>query len=335
MTSSDALLFLAKGDRSRIESRVIHQLMNGILEVDKNRNVEVIQQSSTVRIWKSITQIFNTEIIIVHSSLIKSGLEIVLAFFLRKKIVAFIWDVYPVIIKGERYNPKILRRIADFFEACLLKMCRLIIVPSEDFLSIDYLNNAQILNFWPSFSLIDVSPIDTKKINADKIRIIFSGQINPTRDLESAINHINKITNGNFEFTVASGDPLPDDLSKHDSIKYVGYLNETDLKFELLNNDFGLICLSKNLDTPGFPSKIFDYLKTGLPCFYYGPLLKSYISTIESTGVGINISNRENLDRKSLNKMIANMPENSIQFKRLTCLDNKAVLKFLSLLNRL
>ena len=105
------------------------------------------------------------------------------------------------------------------------------------------------------------------------------------------------------------------------------------LKAELLKSDAGLICLSPDLDTPGFPSKIFDYVKAGLPSLYFGPSLEAYISILETSGVGINVCSCEGLDKTVVENLKVDIGKNAIQFREITCLTNSAVLRFLAITN--
>ena len=130
--------------------------------------------------------------------------------------------------------------------------------------------------------------------------------------------------------TIASANPLPVELSTHASINYVGFLDQNDLYAEYFKNDIGLICLSEDLDTPGFPSKIFSYLQAGLPSLYFGPSLKSYISIMESSGVGKDVRTLEKINKIDIKKMKERMPESVNEFKRQSCISEDSMKQFIS-----
>jgi hypothetical protein len=67
---------------------------------------------------------------------------------------------------------------------------------------------------------------------------------------------------------------------------------------------FGLVSLNPLMDQPGFPSKTFDYLASGLPVLYFGRALPAYTSAIEKFGIGVDITHAKHIDLKSMHEEI-------------------------------
>lgn len=319
------MIFITKSASTRIESRVFEELSLLVAKRDIYHKIYFHNEKS--KYINFLTIFFKSDLIIVHSALFLSFHYIILGKLFKKKIIGFVWDKYPVIIFGLRYDRRLVRKFVDFIEEISLRFCDEIIVCNSDFVDDGILKNSHLLNFWPPV----VIPLIEDPSYASEIRIIFSGQINKTRDLESAFFRLNELCRVPFTLFVASTDSLPSTLLGYESVKHIGFLPKNELSIFVQSCHFGLISLSKGFEGPGFPSKTFDYLSAGRPCLYYGPRLSEYISIIMESGVGYDLDSLDSISIETFSELNKNFLGKVHAFNKRVCLTDEVVDDFLKI----
>lgn len=323
------ILFITTSPTYRIEFKIFSEMYRATESKNEKYRSTIITTSENF--FRILGNIIKSDTAAFHSPLFLATPYLLIAKILNKKTIAFVWDIYPAKIAGKRYDKRISRVMADFIENILLMLCNNKIVPSKDFLKHKKLSDSKKLKFWPRFGQNLETPPSPP--NQSTLKIIFTGQINRTRGLPEAIKAVKSICKSPVEFLVASSDSLPDDLKKEKCVKHIGFLNKKELTEQIRDCDFGLICLSKDLENPGFPSKTFEYVSAGRPCLYYGPELLEFISVIEDSGVGVNIDSIREIDLSTARSMRNNFDEKAKKFQSLTCINPNSIDLFLKICN--
>jgi len=263
------------------------------------------------------------DIIIYHSPVFFHFTSFIFAKILGKKIVVLVWDTYPVTISGQRFSKGITRRLADFLELRLIRMAALRVVPSEDFLDNPGLQDAKAARFW-------ARPKNLKSPKRDRgtgetVRLAFAGQINETRGFEQCLAHLDQRSTIPVEVHVYSHDSV--DFIDTAKIKVIrrGIIPRLNLLEVLGEFDYGIVCLNKNFDNSGFPSKTFDYIAAGLPVIYYGKNLEHFISILKRSGIGIDITNMNEINFNDIGINRLNYQKNRDLFLKLTSVNDTII----------
>lgn len=317
-------LFLTSCSTGRIESRVMDRLYQAV----SGRISAVQAKQGDIRSIRDVVRFLGLIVccrtLVVHSPLVLSFPAILLARLLGKRLVALIWDVYPVRIAGQRYDRRLRRHVSDMVENLALRLLHKVFVPSADFLRVPTLVQAEVLNFWPVLSVRQ--PNRRRRGNEiSELRVIFTGQINATRGLAESLEYLERIAALPIRLIIASGDPYPKELENHCTVEYLGFLPSENLRRLFDECDFGLICLSSSFGGPGFPSKVMEYVSAGLPALYFGPPLPAYVKMLELSGVGVDVKNLIRLDNNSSVLMAEDFSSKQAKFQRLACLTEEAV----------
>lgn len=261
--------------------------------------------TSRAKWWKeAIKAVAASDVIIFHSPLVLAAPLVLWARILGRRIVSLVWDVYPVRLNGKRYDRRAVRRLADGLERLCLSLSHVILVPSPDFLKEATLARAAFLPMWTSSerAVCDslARPALPDAVEGQCLQILFAGQINETRDLRGAIQKLTEGLQGPFVLKIASFSEVPANLQLHPSVNFVGGLTPAELAKLSAECHFGLVSLSPQLEGAGFPSKTFDYLAFGLPILYYGPRLEYFVGLLEATGVGLDITDMQEISSSRL-----------------------------------
>ncbi|MGL1044544.1 hypothetical protein ACSTD6_20270 [Vibrio vulnificus] len=291
-------------------------------EIDND--VEFIKFKSFSSFFSCCYSLLRTKVVIFHSPFLLSFPLIFLSWIFNKKIVLFMWDVYPVLISGRRYDTSLRRRIFDKIENMAIDMASLIYVPSDDFRLAGFDNIIKTRNFWHCDEVNNSKRDDNK----DKIKVIFAGQINETRDLTSAFYSLKSyFVDVDFELIIASPNEVPYDLINNKEVRCIGSLTASELTKVYNECHFGLVSLNLNLSKYAFPSKTFDYISTGLPILYYGPVDTVFCDYLIKTKVGVCLELCNVYDADSYRYVVENFKCLSKVFIRKTCLDSNSVKK--------
>jgi hypothetical protein len=242
--------------------------------------------------FRAIGALFGTDTVILHVFVAPWLPLVLMAVILRKKIVIFQWDVYPVTLNGLRYNTSLSRRFADRVERFLLWLTPKIVVPSKDFLP--FVNEdkvAAVIPLWPQRQMA-VQPHCAQDATTGPVRIGFAGQINRTRGVEALLRYLAQDASQPVQLHVFSNSVLDRaciEDSPHITVVQHGFLQRDALQTALQDMHFGLICLSAHMDQPGYPSKTYDYLAAGLPVLYFGRPLPAFTDPLKAAGLGVDL----------------------------------------------
>lgn len=268
--------------------------------------------------WAAVKAIVKSDVAIFHSPLIFSLSLVVWAKLLGKNTVSLVWDVYPVRLNGRRYDPRLSRRVVDRLERLGLHCSDLILVPSLDFLKDNSLAGGEFEPMW----------VETRRAgdqagrsapfphltSGRPLQILFAGQVNATRGLDSALEKLEHALPVPFVVRVASFSKLPAKVLSHPRVACLGGIDPVALGEAAAECHFGLVSLSPGLEGAGFPSKTFDYLAFGLPILYFGPRLAHFTSLLEGTGVGLDITAAREISRDRLLALSAGLEESRLRF---------------------
>lgn len=242
-----------------------------------------------------IRSIFWCTTIIVHSYAALSLPSIMLAWLIQRKIVVFHWDIYPVICSGKRLGGR-KRQIFDWLEGLTCRFATSVVIPSQDFRPFVDHQKVIVIPLWPSDSnLTDTTTYKRVKVS-HSIKVVFTGQFGLTRGLREAILLLGTAFDTQVELHIFGPSPPQDELkvlSPNVSVTFRGHESPSTLQNKIRNFDFGLVSLNPSMETPGFPSKVFEYVKADLPVIYTGPALPAFEELLTSTGVGVTLRDTE------------------------------------------
>ncbi|MGE0765723.1 MAG: hypothetical protein AB7L90_04610 [Hyphomicrobiaceae bacterium] len=250
--------------------------------------------------------------VVVHVAAAPSIVIVAAARMLMRKVVIFQWDVYPTTIGGVRHKDRLPHRILYKAERACLVLANLIVIPSEDFRDHVAGRKLAVMPLWPQSGL-RLDPFNTAPTEDEAIRIAFAGQINELRGLAECVAHLEACSANPVVLNIFSASAVAHDyFSSLSSVRVQqhGMLPREELQKRLAGMHFGLVCLNPLMDQPGFPSKTFDYLASGLPILYFGRPLPAYTSVIEKFCIGVDITHKQNIDLKLIRDDIR------IQFER-------------------
>lgn len=313
-------------DEKRIERKVIRNICSSMQSAGRQ---DVIFVDARFRFFDVFRVFLRSKRVIVHSPLIFSFIHVFFGRLMLKKVIGIVWDVYPVLIDGHRFDSSIKRRVLDFFERMAFSLCHEIIYPSKDFFQSAGVSNASLIRVWPQISYVE-SVADCNA--SDLLRVVYAGQINETRDIEGAFLALKKKLKGGFVLLVASSDPLPLCMRDDLSVKYLGFLDNNALGDVIRGAHFGLVSLNKLFCQPGFPSKIFDYLSSGVPVIYRGPELPDYFGMIEACGLGVDISSCSSLGVSDYMEMKINFDKKVMLFSSRACFSDVELVKLMKII---
>jgi hypothetical protein len=260
----------------------------------------------------SADRLLKNDILIVHSALFLSFTSIVFAKVLRKKVIGFVWDVYPDSFRYSRAKKSPLAlKIISVVERSSYEMCDTLIVPHAGYLPFVRSRRQpypRVIPLWPISPPLAVY----KDGNSNSINIVFAGQLSNSRGLSDTISNLAHRVSSPVTLHLFSSDSLPPrllDAAKESdllSIKYHGHVSADLLPSAINRFDFGLVSLEKTFDLPAFPSKIMTYLSAGLPILYNGPKNPDLENMIEQEGIGIFLDRVPSLDAEIVSSIKRN-----------------------------
>lgn len=244
---------------------------------------------------RNALRIVRSDVLVVHSALSLSLVSILLARALGRPVVGFVWDLYPesTRIMGNIRNPFLLA-MYSILERCARAALSTVIISSEDYRP--YLgrdrHRAIVLPLWPCDPVRPVSPLN--ECNKGVVRIVFAGQLNAIRGLQSGIRSVVDLwPESVVEVHVFSRDSVPgasnlmDDAGGRLAIVEHGFVPPDQLQATIQSMDLGWVCLDPDFELPAFPSKVMAYLCAGLPILYTGPEMDALEAWIESNQFGL------------------------------------------------
>lgn len=317
-------LFVTTTPPGCMENSVMQAFFDCVQLISRQARVEQIEVKTLYPDATVSAAIKRSRVVVVPSPLV-SILPIAIASHLAgAQVWAFVWDVYPVVIGGKRFDTRITRYIADIAENTALKLCNRVFVPSADFLKEPRLSHATVMKLWPRFAE-NVCVRGQNRVKTGILRFLFAGQLNTTRGIRDAFAQLSKKTACDFKLVIASHHALPDDIAKHPNVVALGSCSKSELKKHYATVDFGLVSLAQDFEGPGFPSKTLDYVAQGLPVIYFGPPLKSYLEILESSETGIDLKSVERIDQNLASHLHADFHKKRDRFMDLACINKDEV----------
>ena len=219
---------------------------------------------------------------------------------LKKKTIYSIWELYPEIAqKLNELNSKFLLNSFKKVDNFCLGAIDEVVVNSEEM--------KQYL-------------IDVRKINADKISVIYhfanekespkspkitkeimyAGNLGTPQNVESFLD-LFSLSEKQYKLTIYGSGSQFDSISSRESININvnSFISRDELLQKTNHIPFALVSLSPKITVEGFPGKTFDYLKMNKILIGFSNPNSSLAKFIEKYELGINISpNEDNLDSK-------------------------------------
>lgn len=240
---------------------------------------------------KRLAALARTDVLIVHTALMMSAADILVARLLGRRVCAIYWDSYPDSFRRPWSDrSSLMLGLMGIVERFLLRRCDLILPPSEDYLTglekLGVGDRTHVLPMWP-FTETD-APRATRPTEG-LARVVFAGQVNHIRGLDHACAVLaNAAHHCPVELHIY-GDAsnwIPPDAGKNLTIFKHGRVPQETVSAALSEFDFGLVSLHPDFDSAAFPSKSVSLIAAGLPILYIGPDLPAYGHFLESCGVG-------------------------------------------------
>ena len=223
---------------TRLHKRSVFGALSGVL-----RQIRCVAQSDDV---------------VIHSPFVLSAPAAFAARLLRKRLIAFVWDSYPVLIAGRRYDRRISRWLFDRFEILVPWLVTTKIIPTHDFYIDPKYHKAQVIPFWTGLTEHAGKGQTGVRGASGPRKIALIGQINETRGVAQALLHLDKILVHPAEVHLFSRDPAPEICAmpfEKLTVQHHGFLGHDAMLERLRGFDFGLVTLHPQFDMPGFPSK--------------------------------------------------------------------------------
>ena len=219
---------------------------------------------------------------------------------LKKKTIYSIWELYPEIAqKLNELNSKFLLNSFKKVDNFCLGSIDEVVVNSDEM--------KQYL-------------IDVRKINADKISVIYhfanekesprspkitkeimyAGNLGTPQNVESFLD-LFSLSEKQYKLTIYGSGSQFDSIVSRESmnISVNSFISRNELLQKTNHIPFALVSLSPKITVEGFPGKTFDYLKMNKILIGFSNPNSSLAKFIEKYKLGINISpNEDNLDLK-------------------------------------
>jgi len=312
-------LILSSGVDGRIETSVMRALYDIMSAISSDFRVSITRVNGFFPELAVFSEIKRSRVIIIHSPLLLSFVLAIFSRFLGIKVWALVWDKYPVLINGKRFDASLRRRILDVIENISLKMCSRIFVPSADFLNEPRFKSATVIKLWPHL-VLEARARYARDKDGNVPIFLFSGQVNSTRGIQDAIQQLRIKTKEKFKLLIASQNAIPYDISNDPNVCILGYCSQASLKKYCALADFGLVSLSSGFQGPAFPSKTLMYVAEGLPVVYHGPQLPFFLHTLKASGVGFDLGGVKYIDRKMSENIRIGYDKKIEIFNALSCI---------------
>ncbi len=298
------------------EWRIVRNLHRVLQRTQSVQLVDAAFSKTSLR--ESVTAFFtqirtasSADIVVIHSPFISNFPAAIMAWLLRRRLIAFIWDSYPSLIAGKLFDRRPVRRLYDLVEILVLRLVSRKIVQTSDFFIDKNFIGAEVIPFWTGLDEPSSAPVAVRAAGAP-MSIVFAGHIDETRGVAQALHHLDRILQGRAEVHLFSRDSAKDLLApkyRNITVRHHGFLPRSELSARMERFDFGLIALHPELDVPGFPSKTLDYLSASLPVLYCGRPLPAFTDILEKSGAGVVISDLSTLNLAQLARRFNDMVE--------------------------
>lgn len=309
------IVLMSTADANSNEGRIVrnlHDVLQQTLTVELVMTPvrKAARSGAIAGVFRQIGHALRSNTVVIHSPFMLSAPGAVTARLLRKPVIAFVWDSYPVRIGGQPYTRRLMRRMLNRVEDLVLRIVTRKVIPNSDFYLDPRYHDARTIPFWHGVAH-DPAASDRKKPPDDRPRkIAFAGQINATRGLAEALAHLDKILQRPAEVHLFSRDEARDICATpyaRLTVHHHGFLPHADMLQRLGEMDFGLVSLHPQFEGPGFPSKTLDYLSLCLPVLYFGRPLPAYAALLQHSGAGMVVTGMTSLSLNDLDQPFADM----------------------------
>jgi len=188
-----------------------------------------------------------------------------------KKSFGILWDFFPIHQVQTGHISKHISKILYFFEKKEVLSKDLIFLMSEQ--NITFFNNyypkhncrTEILYIW-SDEEKEVKYNNVFKMDKNKLNIVFGGQLEKGRGIESIINSIvnsTQLENKVSLYIIGDGrlkSRIEKQIQNSKNIHLLPPMSRSEYLGFLASCDIGLVTTVPNVSIPSFPSKILDYL---------------------------------------------------------------------------
>lgn len=321
---STRVRFVSNSTPTQTTGRLFRALADGVAKPTITSEVEFRQLPRGI--WpkiadmrhaelRNIRRLRNCDTLVLHTPLAVSIVSIIAARILRKRVVAYVWDMHPESTRliGTLKNPWVLAAYW-IVERFALQLSSRIVVASTDYLPAVWFwrRKVTVVPLWPA----DEPSREPRSKNRDSqtLTVGFAGQINIIRGLEAGIDELLKFWTGSrVELHVFSTDEVPrtflERASREPRLEVIlrGGLEPHELQSALTQMDAGWVCLDPSFSLPAFPSKSMSYISAGVPVLYTGPQMPGFESWLESNALGI-VTRATTIEPSEFTDLAAKLP---------------------------
>ncbi len=257
------------------------------------------------RIWRDTLR---ADTLVIHTSVVYSLANIIIAKLAGAKIVVFMWDIYPAsYISHRNHKFRTLFKLYGLLERRILKTADVVFLPSQDYAAIATKIGVKRPVIFPVWPFTERLIPDTARKDPDALHIGFAGAVNVLRGLPEAIARLGAVTHTNIVLHVWTADKFDvDALALRENLRIVvhDFVDQATLIQQIRGLDAGLACLSVGFEQPAFPSKIASYISSGIPVIYCGPALAGVSSFLQDFGVGVSLPTQGDIDLEAELSMV-------------------------------
>lgn len=191
-------------------------------------------------------------------------------------VIMNVQDLWPEnIIAVTGINNAFIISIVDKLVNYIYKHCDLLLCASPSF--VDRITKRGIdrskVKYWPQYSIVSKSNLDSNIFNNDKFNITFTGNIGEAQGIDIAIQAADKLRNENIHWNfIGNGrskekmELLVKKLNLESCISFYGFIEENKIPQYLESSDAALLILKPDpIFEMTIPAKLQTYLSCGVP----------------------------------------------------------------------
>lgn len=191
-------------------------------------------------------------------------------------VIMNVQDLWPEnIIAVTGINNAFIISIVDKLVNYIYKHCDLLLCASPSF--VERITKRGIdrskVKYWPQYSIVSKSNLDSNIFNNDKFNITFTGNIGEAQGIDIAIQAADKLRNENIHWNfIGNGrskekmELLVKKLNLESCISFYGFIEENKIPQYLESSDAALLILKPDpIFEMTIPAKLQTYLSCGIP----------------------------------------------------------------------
>lgn len=191
-------------------------------------------------------------------------------------VIMNVQDLWPEnIIAVTGINNAFIISIVDKLVNYIYKHCDLLLCASPSF--VERITKRGIdqskVKYWPQYSIVSKSNLDSNIFNNDKFNITFTGNIGEAQGIDIAIKAADKLRNENIHWNfIGNGrskekmELLVKKLNLESHISFYGFIEENKIPQYLESSDAALLILKPDpIFEMTIPAKLQTYLSCGIP----------------------------------------------------------------------